>query len=287
MNPLRKPVAEDALFPFELVYRDRKSPQRELPDHFHDRYELVYVYQGRGTFFIHRTFYEMKAGDLFLIPGNTIHRAMPDGDDPVLSTAAFFSPALVQPEPLGETYNGLYGFELARRRMHYKAELDGQHRALAEETLETMQRELNERKSGYRQAVRLQLLGLLLALNRLALSEQPGAAGGKPADTPWMKEVLLHIDRDCAEPGLGLAQLAELAAVTPSHLSRVFKRLTGMNVTDYIHAKRVIRAKELLLGTDRSVEQIAVLCGFPSPPYFYRVFKAIVGVTPRTYRLQR
>lgn len=60
MTPLRKPFQGDPLFPMEMVYRTKKSPQLELPHHLHDLYELVYVYQGKGTFFIENKLMEKK-----------------------------------------------------------------------------------------------------------------------------------------------------------------------------------------------------------------------------------
>ena len=88
MRPFRKPFFGDPAFPFEMVHRATKYPQFELPDHLHDRCEIVYVHSGRGTFFIDDTLYEKAPGDLFLIPGDTIHRAFPDADDPIVSVEA-------------------------------------------------------------------------------------------------------------------------------------------------------------------------------------------------------
>src|SRR4051812_41647020 len=95
MNLIRKNFDLQDQFPFDLVYKYTKHPENELPDHFHDWFELVYVYQGSGRFFINRTFYEMKSQDLFLVPSNTIHRAIPSKVDPVKSSALFFSSQLI------------------------------------------------------------------------------------------------------------------------------------------------------------------------------------------------
>lgn len=62
MKPFRKPFFGDPLFPFEINHKNIKKQDNELPDHLHDRYELVYVYQGKGTFFIDNTWYEKKVG---------------------------------------------------------------------------------------------------------------------------------------------------------------------------------------------------------------------------------
>ncbi|KHF34442.1 Melibiose operon regulatory protein [Paenibacillus sp. P1XP2] len=57
-----------------------------------------------------------------------------------------------------------------------------------------------------------------------------------------------------------------------------------MNVTDYIAAKRIFAAKDLLLQSSDNIEHIAIACGFKSMPHFYRTFKRYAGMTPASYR---
>jgi YesN/AraC family two-component response regulator len=61
--------------------------------------------------------------------------------------------------------------------------------------------------------------------------------------------------------------------------------MTGMTLINYINSKRVIKAKELLLKTNKNVTAIAEEVGFKSAPYFYRTFKKYVGLTPSEYRV--
>lgn len=286
MRPFRKTFFGDPLFPFDIIYKDKKSPQRELPDHLHDRYELVYVYTGKGTFFIDDTFYEMLPGDLFVIPGNTIHRAHPDERDPVLSTAVFFAPAFAQGESSDDAYSDLRCFEIARKRKRYKIELPSPLSTLTESALEQMEGEVRHRKTGYREAARLHLRLLLLQLNRCAAPDLNGNAAAT-ADVrfgpSWMKDALRAIDEH-PDRRATLSELAERVSVTPPHFSRVFKKLTGMNVTDYVNAKRIVKAKEMLRGSEESVGEIAERCGFDSLPHFHRVFKSLTGTTPAAFR---
>lgn len=283
MNPVRKIFSNDPLFPFDFVYKDTKSPERELPDHLHDRYEFVYVYGGKGTIFIDQKFYDMGQGDLFLIPGNSIHRAFPDPIDPVTSTAVFFAPSMISSDKMDDSYNGLRCFEIARKRKQYKMEISGPFKSYTETLLEDIRLELQLKRMGYRHATLLLLQQWLMRINRDWLtihSEDPEDARIGPQ---WMKEILHYI---AAHPSgdLRLAALARQASVTGAHFSRVFKQLTGMNVTDYVNAKRIVHAKELLLETDESIGRIAERCGFDSLPHFHRIFKRITSMTPGAYK---
>jgi len=285
MNPYRKRFQFDAEFPFEYVYRDAKSAQNELPDHVHDWYEFVYVYSGRGTFFIDHMFYDAKPGDIFLIPGNTLHRSFPLEEDPKRATALFFSAAFVHAMTLGDAFSYLQPFEAAKRNQSYRLSLPEEVQEQIIEILEQLHREYCEAKVGYRQAIRLHVQQILLLLGRYdANASDLQQARHSIATLPeWMADVLSYADAH-PEADLSLSALARHAAVTPSHFSRVFKRLTGMNVTDYVTAKRVMRAKELIQQSHMSIAEIAEHCGFGSITHFHRKFKALTGMTPAQYK---
>ncbi|OCT14673.1 hypothetical protein A8709_10845 [Paenibacillus pectinilyticus] len=283
MDPIRKIFDNHDAFPFSFAYKNTKSSLSELPDHFHDWYEIVYVYRGSGTFFIDHTFYDMKQGDLFLIPGNTIHRATPDKDTPVTSTAIYFSPSLLQNPLLGDEFSYLHSFEQATALRSYQLSTRLAQAQHLDQSLESMHLELKHPRVGQRQAIFLQLLQLLLYIQREMGSETKSPQGDSLVGPVWMREILLYLDQHFCE-NIGLRSLAKQASVTPAHFSRVFKQFIGMNITTYIMTKRIIRAKQLLQESDASVRTIADLCGFESLPHFHAMFKRVLGVTPAAAR---
>ena len=86
------------------------------------------------------------------------------------------------------------------------------------------------------------------------------------------------------ENDVDLDKLSEACSVSKSHLCRVFKKLTGQTVTQYLNAVRVSKACELLSETDLSIEAIALKTGFNNPSYFFRVFKKQTGKLPLAWR---
>jgi transcriptional regulator GlxA family with amidase domain len=123
---------------------------------------------------------------------------------------------------------------------------------------------------------------LLIFLERL---EDAGPARSVHSNSgpSWLSATLSNID-DKLRSGLSLSELALQAAVSPAHFSRAFKKYTGMTLTDYALARRVIMAKEHLLRSDDTMASVADACGFESLPHFYRQFKKITGTTPAAYR---
>ncbi len=78
--------------------------------------------------------------------------------------------------------------------------------------------------------------------------------------------------------------LADRVHLSPSYLSDLLKKETGMNAQDHIHYCLINEAKNRLLGTDESVSEIAYSLGFEYPQYFSKLFKKKTGTTPVEYR---
>ncbi|GLX71261.1 AraC family transcriptional regulator [Paenibacillus glycanilyticus] len=284
MQTIHKRFEDSALFPFSLVYKDTKSPESELPDHLHDWYEMVWVYSGKGTFFINHGFYEMKPGDIFLIPGNTVHRAFPDELSPITSSAIFFAPRLIQPLEFGDSQSLLRCFEQARKSKNYKLDTTLEEQAYFSRTIDLMQEEWNNRLPNYRAAIAVRLYDWLIALNRMAVPELEHSSSGSSVEPAWIRAILDYIESNVGAREMSLTDLSARASVTSAHFSRVFKRHTGMNVSEYLLIKKIMLAKEKLMLTNETIGSICLECGFESESYFYKKFKLITGMTPVEYK---
>ncbi|MGN0165210.1 MAG: helix-turn-helix transcriptional regulator [Lachnospiraceae bacterium] len=83
---------------------------------------------------------------------------------------------------------------------------------------------------------------------------------------------------------LSLRALAGRLNVNPSYLSTLFRRETGVTLTEYVNKKRIEHAIWLLNTTDLQIQEIAQHCGIPDVNYFTKTFKKLVGKTPKEYR---
>lgn len=79
-------------------------------------------------------------------------------------------------------------------------------------------------------------------------------------------------------------EIAAALGVSPSYVSRVFRRHTGMALWDYVNSFRIARARELLEHSDMTVTEIAFAAGFNEPAYFSRIFRKFTGKSPRHFR---
>lgn len=78
--------------------------------------------------------------------------------------------------------------------------------------------------------------------------------------------------------------LASMVNLSPSYLSDLLKKETGLNAQDHIHYYIIENAKNIILSTNQSVSEIAYSLGFEYPQYFSRLFKQKTGKTPLEFR---
>lgn len=89
------------------------------------------------------------------------------------------------------------------------------------------------------------------------------------------------------EKGLpSVKYMASELALSARYLSDLLKQETGKTALDHIHIALVNEAKNILMSTDKTVAETAFQLGFENPPYFSRLFKKEIGVTPTEYREQ-
>jgi YesN/AraC family two-component response regulator len=83
-----------------------------------------------------------------------------------------------------------------------------------------------------------------------------------------------------------LEELAEISELTPTYLSKIFRKITGYTITRFINRLKVDRAKELIIEGNNKIKEIAHLAGFEDEFYFSRVFKKVEGVSPSNYYIK-
>ena len=92
-----------------------------------------------------------------------------------------------------------------------------------------------------------------------------------------------YIEQHLQQP-LTIVGLAKELGLSPAYLSTLFKRETGLAVSEHIRRKRIDTARTLLQYTDFSCLEIAEYLCFSSDSHFTRVFREYTGQTPSDYR---
>jgi AraC-like DNA-binding protein len=250
--------------------------------HHHPEFELTLTLNSRGQRFVGDHIGSYDDGDLVLVGPNLPHtwasREKLDRDAPHVALVMWFHPdwAAALTGVLSELQAVTTLLARARRGLRFSAAAASSTRPAIEELF---RRPPPERLLGL-----LQVLLLLAADDGAEALASPGAV--QPPAAPGRGRIdraLDHIHRHYAD-GISIADLADIAALSPSGLHRLFRRHTRQTVTEYVMRLRIGEACALLSGTALPIAHIAGTVGYASLANFNRQFKALKQMTPRSYR---
>ena len=100
----------------------------------------------------------------------------------------------------------------------------------------------------------------------------------------FCEEVSQYINDNLSSADLSQTIVADHFSISTYSLSRLFREQLGIGFSEYITARRLDKAKHLLLSTSMRIFDVAQNVGFSDAKYFSRIFKANVGVTPNEFR---
>lgn len=90
--------------------------------------------------------------------------------------------------------------------------------------------------------------------------------------------------RQHLQDDISLSDIAKAACTSTFYICKVFKRHTGLNLTEYVSRLRVEKATGLLANPNLRISEIAYEAGFQSLTHFNRIFRKLVGESPTQYR---
>lgn len=247
--------------------------------HFHNAYEMIFITKGQVAFEIDGKERIYGENHLVFLNQHENHCMVP------LSAEYERYVATVEPDYFNQMIAG--SMKLAsvfkRRPKGFDNGLcvSGQSRRWVEESLRACLREYEEDRVYAGEAIRAELLLLLIRIYREYPPFFPDSAGSHKEDWAGKVQEYLekHFDEECT-----LIEVAAVFHVSPYHLAHVFREETGYTVKQYVLLKRVYHAKNLLVHSGMSVSEAAAAVGFNSTNNFIRAFKSSEGMTPGGFR---
>ncbi len=106
---------------------------------------------------------------------------------------------------------------------------------------------------------------------------------GRTSKEGVIDDILYYIEHNYAR-NLTLEAIAPLFGYNSSYLGKIFSKKVGENFNSYLDHVRIEHSKELLLGNDMKVYEIAEKVGYRNVDYFHIKFKRQVGMTPAEFR---
>lgn len=269
----------------ELPYMANLCWMNELPDgmfpwHWHGEVELFYMRSGAIEYCVPGGQQVFEEGEAGFVNANVLHMTRAVGDKPSIQEEHLFLPSFLCGSPGGAIESRYVrpvvrgGVELFRFD-----ESDPAQRGVVE-WMRASYEAAARAEEGYELVVREQMSRVWFAAYRATRGARAAAAS---EDGARVKRMLAYISEHCAER-IGMADIARAGMIGERECFRVFRRQLNMTPLECLTAQRLSRACELLRGTDRTVLEIGLACGFCSASYFGKVFREHIGVSPRAYR---
>ncbi len=250
------------------------SPEHPTGYHFSweqgrvlNEYQINYITEGKGILENENGRFQIKPGSVIITLPGIWHRYKP------LRTTGW-----------KEQYIGFNG-DIAGEFMSHSFFSPAQpvvYAGIREEILDTYLKIFDlvrEEKPGFQQIASgliVKMLGYLLSFEM-----QKEFTGKRVAAI--IEETRFKM-RDEVDRSLDMEKLAREYHIGYSYFRKMFKSYTGVAPHQYHLELKIMRAKELLLSTDKSVKEISFALGFQSIHYFSRIFRNKVGTSPSEFR---
>jgi AraC family transcriptional regulator len=100
----------------------------------------------------------------------------------------------------------------------------------------------------------------------------------------WQSKLIRRQIEDNLGSRICISDLANLVGLSPSHFFRAFRETFGAAPMAYVIRMRITRAQQIMLRSTRPLSQVALECGLCDQAHFTRMFRQVVGMTPRQWR---
>ena len=274
-------------FPYDQYYMRNIRRAFQIPVHWHDELEIIYVEEGSLQVKIGDREYEGQAGDVFFVNTRELH-LMGSSDTGVRYYTILFPLTFISFQTVDELERKLLA-PLRNSQLLFPEYIENDRSR--DKILPILQKltRLNyyERNEEIRQEAfvkqHLHTRFLLLELVQCLYEEHAFLQPLTNHNSNLQREILLFIQSHFAEK-LTLKMLAEEFHLSEKYVSRYFVENFHLTFSNYVIHLRLTEARKLLESTELSVTEIAFQAGFPNVSYFIRSFKEAYGTSPLKYR---
>ena len=255
--------------------------------HWHEQYEVMYVVHGHAIFHIDGEMVEARSGDTLFIPPNCLHGGYNASNDEFEYVAMVVRPDFLLPPGSDPEYvRFLSPFLSNQLRLPYvqKASTDNAVllRRLILEAVQEFENGLPLRDPLFR--CYLQILLGTTARSHLPRQLETRRSSSLPTHhIESLKRLIQYIENNYAEQ-ISVEYAARMVNLSTFHFCKIFKRMTGRTLVDFVNLYRVNQATALLRETTLTIADIAEKVGCCNANYFSKMYFRYKGISPSTAR---
>lgn len=249
----------------------------EVPYHWHDEYEFIYITSGKCLCSIEGTSHIMESGSGVLVKGGLIHALSRIENQPYTYFAVVFHPYMIYGTECKKYFSDDYKFNSFFSDENRK-----------EKTIINLLKSIyiiyKQKPFAYELYLKAHLANIFCEIfkNGLYTRERKN----KTKKSLVTEGTLNYIHENYADD-FSTDKLSKKIGYSKSYLMHNFKEYTGKTVNEYLTEYRIYTAKQLLENTEKSILEIALECGFNESSYFIRIFSRQTGTSPLKYRFAK
>ncbi len=252
-----------------------------FPEHTHDYIEAVYMCAGETVHIINGKKLTLKEGELLFLGQNAKQEILPAGDGDIavnfIIQPVFFDKTL---EMLGAEDTPIKNFLLRslfgddnQGYLYFKVSGVLPVQNLIENLIWTLINNTRSKRNINQITMALLFMQLLNHTDKLVYESREDEA---------IVKVLQYVEENYKDGSL--SEASKLLHYDFYWLSHEIKNRTGRTYTEHLQEKRLSQAAFLLKNTNLSAEEIALAVGYENKSYFYRIFSAKYGTSPKKYK---
>lgn len=263
-------------FPVEAYHLHTGHPRYRMPVHWHEEFEIIYVFSGGFSYEIGQKSGVARAGDLLFVNSGVFHGGIPQRGE--YGCIVFDLNALVKEgggaaRLLAPFLSG--GAEVLTRLPAHKSTVA---------PVTALFSVLTEKPQGFELVAQGLIFQFFGALVQGEYFKPASDKAGNKKQISQLKDALYLIENEYSSP-LTLDQLALSANMSSKYFCSFFKQMTSFTPIEYLNRHRIEVACYRMQSGWRNMTELTYECGFNDLSYFIRVFKSIMGVTPKQYAL--
>lgn len=250
---------------------DEEPKDSNFQMHVHDTHEIFCFVSGKASYIVEGHIYDLRPGSLLLMRKAETHKLIINGSGRYERYTLNFSPSFLFSRGFSSSLEDPFLKRgLGERNLYLPSEFPELNPiAFFEKTFREMELLPQE------DVAAANLSSFLCAVcNAFYNAPNPPYE----ADRDLGREIIDYVNENITEE-LSLEGISNKVHMSPSQIGRIFRRLTGTSVYDYILSKRLIIAQELISKGETATEA-AEAAGFCDYSAFYRLFKKRLGVSP-------
>ncbi len=273
----------DLVFPYTTYCCSIPLDFPEVPFHWHDELELIYVKKGVGQIHVDFKTHMVKAPCLLIILPGQLHSIEQLEEQRMEYENIIFHPNMLISKQSDSCATD-YILPMLSGKITVPTLFTPVYPYYTDVVapIDAIDAIMDTRPQGYELYVKSQLFNFFFILhNRCRNLISTTKESKKTLDK--MKLVLKYVENNYMNK-ITIAEISEIVGFSESHFMRYFKETMGTSFIDYLKDYRLTMASRLLDTSEAAILDIAAEVGFDNLSYFNRAFKAKYGMTPSAYR---